>query len=237
MVQIPSIRSKAVTLGFWAALLTVVFTILFVVSTFVFLPPDWTGIESYAQSFSSLQLISVIPPVIFAITIIMLMVSLHYFMAEEKKIYSLLGIAFSIIYATIICSNAYLQLFVVRLNILHGQLEGIAILAMPNLRSVFFALEAIGYGFLSIALLVISPAFTGGRLAKWIRGLFIANGALGVLGMIIALFDNPVLIFAGLGIWNLLFPISMVLVCIFFRNTKQQALAVSISNKSLSING
>ncbi len=118
-------------------------------------------------------------------------------------------------------SNSYLQLFVVRLNILQGQLEGLALLAMPNLHSVFFALEAIGYGFLSVAVLAVSPVFTGERLANWIRALFIMVGIVGIYGVVIAPFDQPVLILAGLGIWNLLFPISMVLVCIFFKNANQ----------------
>jgi hypothetical protein len=108
------------------------------------------------------------------------------------------------------------------LNILHGQLEGLALLAMPNTHSVFFALETVGYGFLSIALLAISPLFAGGKLANWIRGLFILIGVVGVYGKIIVLLDRPVLILAGLGIWNLSFPISMVLVCLFFRNAHRQ---------------
>ncbi len=222
MNRVSSVQSKAITLGFWAALLTAIFVILFVISTFVFLPPDWHGIQSYAKSFNSLQLVPEIPCVVFAVTIIVLMVSLHYYVSEENRIFSLLGIAFAIIYATIIWSNAYLQLFVVRLNILQGQLEGLAVLAMPNLHSVFFALEAIGYGFLSVAVLAISPVFTGGRLANWIRALFIMIGVVGIYGMVIALFDQPVLILAGLGVWNLLFPISMVLLCIFFKNANQQ---------------
>ncbi len=218
MQQVSPVQSKASTMGFWAALLTAIFVTLFVISTFVFLPPDWQGIQSYAKSFNSLQLVSVIPPLVFAVTILVLMVSVHFYVAAENRIFSALGIAFAIIYATIIWCNAYLQLFVVRLNILQGQLESLAILAMPNLHSVFFALEAIGYGFLSFALLAISPVFTGGRVANWIRGLFIAIGVVGIYGMVIALFDQPVLILAGLGIWNLLFPISMVLVCFFFKN-------------------
>ncbi len=227
MKQVSSVQSKAITLGFWSAMLTAIFVTLFVIATFVFLPPDWQGIQSYAQSFNSLQLVSVIPPVVFAVTIIVLMVSLHYYVAEDQKIFSMLGIAFAIIYATIIWSNAYLQLFVVRLNILQGQLESLAILAMPNLHSVFFALEAIGYGFLSAAVLSVSPVFTRGRLANWIRRLFIAIGIVGIYGVVIAPFDQPILILAGLGFWNLLVPISMVLVCIFFKNANQPTRASS----------
>jgi hypothetical protein len=97
-----AVHLKAITIGFWAALLTAVFTILFVISTFVFLPPNWNGIESYSKSFYSLQMISVVPPMKFAVTSIVLMVSFHCYVVDRKKIYSLLSIAFSIIYATII---------------------------------------------------------------------------------------------------------------------------------------
>ncbi len=224
MNQSSSLQSKAITLGFWAALLTAIFTVLFVISTVVFLSPDWNGIEAYAQSFRSIQLVSLVPCVLFAITLVILMVSIHYYVPEEKRIFSLLGIAFSIIYATMIWINAYLQLYVVRLNILQGQLDGLALLAMPNFHSVFFALEAIGYGFLSIALLAVSPVFTGQRLANWIRGLFILVGVIGICGIILALFDRPVLILAGLGLWNLAYPVSMVLVCIYFWKARQPAL-------------
>ncbi len=222
MNQISAVQTKAIQVGFWSSLLTAFFSVVFTVSTLVFLPPDWKGIQSYASSFNSLQMISVIPPIVFALTNIILMVSLHYHVSEDKRMFSSLGIAFAIIYATIICTNAYLQLFVVRLNILQGQLEGLSLLAMPNLRSVFFALEAVGYGFLSVAMLATSPVFKGGRLANWIRVLFIVIGVIGVYGAIIALLDNPVLILAGLGIWELLFPISMILVCIYFKNAGQQ---------------
>lgn len=218
--QIPSVRLKAITLGFWSALLTAIFTILFVISTFIYLPPAWQGIQSYSKSFSSIQLISVIPCMIFALTNVMLLISFHYYFPEHQRIFSMLGIAFTVIYATIIWINGYLQLFVLRLNLLQGQLENLAILAMPNPHSVFYALEAIGYGFLSIALLAISPVFKGKRLANWIRGLFIVTGILGIYGIVIALFDKPVLIISGLGIWMILYPISMVLVCIFFKSER-----------------
>jgi hypothetical protein len=222
MKQASSVQSKAITLGFWSALLTAIFVTLFVISTFVFLSPDWKGIESYSKSFNSLQLVPVIPPVLFAVTIIVLMVRLHYYVAMIK--------------GSLVCSASLLpssmrpsfvsmpicSFFVVRLNIMEGELESLAILAMPNLHSAFFALEASGYSFLSAAVLAISPVFKGGRLASWIRGLFLAIGVVGIYGAVIAILDIPVLILAGLGIWNLLFPISMVLVCIFFKNADQQ---------------
>jgi hypothetical protein len=167
-------------------------------------------------------MLSFIPVRLLAPTLLVLMISIHYDAQEQQRMFRLLGIAFAVIYTAIICVNYYVQLFVVRMNLLHGQLDSLTILALPDLRSVFFALETLGYAFLCCASLAISPIFRGGRLANWIRGLFIVNAALGILAAIIAPFDVPFLIFAGLGIWILLFLTALILVGVFFSKAKSR---------------
>jgi len=218
-------RQTATTLGFWSAILATVFTILFVVLALVFAPTEWSGIETYAEKFNFLQMANFIPVILLAPTIVILMACIHYVAPETKKVFSLISIAFSCIYAAIICTNYYIQLFVVRLNLLNNALDGIALLAMPNLHSVFFALETIGYSFLSLATLFVIPVFSGGRLERWIQWLFIVSGAIGILGAIVAPFDQPMLIFVGLGIWSLTFPIATILVSIFFGKIQTENIA------------
>ncbi len=208
------------TLGFWSAIAAAVLTVAFAILSIAFTPEEWSDIASYANSFASIQMASFIPVLFLAPTMVLLMVCIHYRATEDKRVLSLTAVAFTTIYATLICTNYYLQLFVVRLNILNRDLESLSILAMPNLRSVFFAFEAIGYAFLSLATLVITPIFTEGTLENWIRWLLIITGALGLFGVVVAPFDQPMLIFAGLGLWSLLFPIAMVLIGLFFRGTR-----------------
>jgi hypothetical protein len=105
----------------------------------------------------------------------------------------------------------------VRLNIVSGDLDGLILLAIPNLHSVFFALEAIGYMFLSLAMLFTLPVYGKDKLANWIRRMIIISSGLGIFGVVVALFDQPLLIFAGLGLWSLTFPIAMFLIAGFFR--------------------
>jgi len=202
--------------------LAVVLLLAWVVLTFALPSPNWNGIESYARSFQSIQMLSIIPVRLVAPTLLVLMISIHYYAQEQQRMFRLLGIAFAVIYTAIICVNYYVQLFVVRMNLLHGQLDSLTILALPDLRSVFFALETLGYAFLCCASLAISPIFRGGRLANWIHGLFIVNAALGNLAAIIAPFDVPFLIFAGLGIWMLLFLTALILVGVFFSKAKSR---------------
>jgi hypothetical protein len=217
-------RKIAITLGFWSAIFASVFTILFVliavVTSIVFPLKAWTGIQTYAENFNFLDMASFIPAIFLAPTFIILMACIHSLAPEKRKVFSLIGLAFTSIYAAIIPTNYYLQLFVVHLNLQSGTLEGLTLLAQPNLHSVFFALETLGYGFLSLATLFISQVFSGGKLESWMRSLLIISGAVGIFGVLIAPFDQPYLIFAGLGIWSLAFPISTILLSIFFRKLK-----------------
>ena len=222
MYQNSTARHTAITLGFWSAVLATVFTISFVILAAVFKPADWQGIETYAENFSFLQMSNHIPVLLLAPTIIIMMVCIHHVTPEKQKVFSLIGIAFSSVYAAIICTNYYIQLFVVRLNLLEGDLDGLALLALPNLHSIVFALESIGYTFLSLATLFVSPVFSGGKLESWIRWLFIITGVIGIFGAIVAPFDQPVLILAGLGIWSLVFPAATILISIFFRKMQKE---------------
>jgi len=218
-------RQTAITLGFWSAILATVFTIFFIVlaigTTLISPPKAWSGIQTYAENFNLLEMASFIPAFLLAPTVVALMACIHYVTPETKKVFSLIGLAFATVYAAIIPTNYYLQLFVVRLNLESGMLDGLALLAQSNLHSVFFALETLGYTFLSLATLFVSQVFSGGKLESWIRWLFIVSGAVGIFGVIVAPFDQPYLIFAGLGIWSLAFPISTILLSIFFRRAQK----------------
>jgi len=221
----PITRQTARTLGFWSAIFASVFTILFVliaIATSLMFPiKAWNGIQGYAENFNFLDMASFIPAFFLAPTMVILIACINAIAPESKKIFSQIGLAFAVVYAVIIPTNYYLQLFVVRLNLQSGTLESLSILAQPNLHSIFFALETLGYGFLSLATLFISLVFKSGNLEIWMRSLFIVSGAVGIFGVLIAPFDQPYLIFAGLGIWSIAFPLSIILLSIFFRRLKQ----------------
>jgi len=74
-----------------------------------------------------------IPAFLLTPTVVALMACIHYVTPERKKVFSLIGLAFASVYTAIIPTNYYLQLFVVRLNLQSGTLDGLALLAQPNL--------------------------------------------------------------------------------------------------------
>jgi hypothetical protein len=215
------VNRTAAGLGFWASLSAAVFSLLFAVLALLFAPSDWGGMAAYADAYSFLQMANMIPVIFLALAMVVVMSSLHHVSPGPKRVWSTVATAFTAAYAVIICVNYYLQLFVVRLNILHGELDGLSLLAMPNLHSAFFALEAIGYAVLSLATLFVIPLIAGGTLERWIRGLLLVNSGLGLFAAIAAPFDQPFLIFAGLGLWSVVFPAAMILLAVFFRKLRK----------------
>lgn len=178
----------------------------------------WGGVEAYADSFNSLQLLNTIPALLLAPTLLLVAAAIHQATAREHQLYTLAGLGLTAAYAAVIAGNYFLQLHTVRLNLLAGTLEGVALLSLPNFHSAFFALEAAGYGLQSLAALTWIAAFPGPkRRAAWIRALLALSGALGVWGLILAPFDLPLLVLAGAGLWALVFPAAMVLIALEFR--------------------
>ena len=218
MVEVDLERSCASAIGFWAALAAAGLTLVFAALALAFFyAPEWTNIQDYAAKFHVSQMASFVPALLLVPVMIVLMACFCAYASGGGRTLALAALAFTCIYGAIIATNYYLQLFVVRLNLQAGQLDGLSILAMPNLRSVFFAMETIGYLFLSLATLVLAPVLSGSRLADWLRRLFITNGLIGIYGGVIALFDRPLWVFAGLAVWTVAFPVAMVLSALLFK--------------------
>jgi hypothetical protein len=94
---------------------------------------------------------------------------------------------------------------------------------LGNPHSFFWPREALGYGFMGLSTLLAAFAFSGGSLERWIDALFIANGALGIGGIVaLPLEVTTVAVLCGLALWTLVFPASIVLVAVSFRQRMQK---------------
>jgi hypothetical protein len=144
---------------------------------------------------------------------LVLVVSIQHAATKEQRMITHLGLIFAVLYLLTVSTNYYLQLTVVR----HLPVEGGA--GLPAVfASVFLAMETLGYGFLGVATLWVAPVFSEGRLESAIRWLFIANGVLGVLGILVYPLDvDARIIFGGLFVWDVIFPLSLLLLAVFFR--------------------
>lgn len=220
-------RQSVNKVGYWSALFATIFSISFVATAFIgaALSPTgpWRGVKDYASRFESIQMLPDIPSFFLAFVVVAMMAAIYSFSSHEQRIFGLLGLVLAVSYMTIVSINYYTQLTVVRQNLLNGNTEGLALFAMTNPDSLFFALEGIGYGLLGVATLAAAPVFARDRkLDRWIKYLFALNGVLTIAGIIGQVaFSSVLVIFVVLGLWSILFPVSTALVAILFkRETK-----------------
>lgn len=190
-----------------------------VVLTMIAGPVPWQDIEAVKNAFLIPLWIHPIPNLLLAPIMVMVMTSIHFFAQRQKRVYSMLGIVFTSVYAAIIGMNSYIQLVVHRLN-----LTGIdaPTLTMLDSHSIFFALDALGCFFLGLGMLFASGVFAGGRLEHWIKGLFLLNGFLGIFGVGVVLWEQPLVIFTLQGVGYTLFILTtMLLTVLFIRQRKK----------------
>jgi hypothetical protein len=206
----------AASLGLASAMLATALTVVFVALAVVLPGEEWSGIEAYASTFRTAAVAQLVPVLLLAPVVVVLVASIHATAPDEEQVFTLIALVFAAVYAATISVNYAMQLFVVRLNILAGDLEGLAILAMPNRRSIFVALEAVGYGFFGLMALATAFVFAGTRLHSWIRVMYLVTGATGVVGMVGAIADQPVLMLTGFGLSLLAFLAAAILTSIHF---------------------
>ncbi|MGC1389957.1 MAG: hypothetical protein WA816_02880 [Bacteroidales bacterium] len=107
---------------------------------------------------------------------LLFIVSIHQYAPDNKKIYAMLGLSFSIASVVVLMSDYFVQISVVQPSLVNGETEGIALLTQYNPHGVFIALEEIGYIMMSIAFISLVPVFSGaGKLKGAIRWIFIIS--------------------------------------------------------------
>lgn len=133
-----------------------IFTVLFVIAlitTFNF--DTWNGIDSYAESFKPIQLLTIIPSILLAVSFLIFCVSVHYLACDDQKIWSHLAMNFGLIYIAISLANYLIQLITVVPSVVSGSLNGLEKMVSGNPNSVFFALMG-SYFFMCISLFLES---------------------------------------------------------------------------------
>lgn len=126
------------------------------------------GIQTIYASFITIM--------IMGICFVTTQASIYLVTRGDKKIYSLLGLIFAIMFSTFISLAYYLQLAVVKNNPLNLPAETLQLIAYTP-GSFSFALDMLGFTFLCLSVFALIPVFSNAkdRLLRsflWINGLF-----------------------------------------------------------------
>jgi hypothetical protein len=210
-----SISTSVRKLGFWSAILSTIFSIAYIVAQVA----EWLGLlgsmggpHNLSTPFGLVLLLT--PSLLLAVSFVVLMVSIHYHASEDKKIWSHVGLTFATIYAVLISIVYYVQLTLVVPHLLRGDVENIGLLIFVPFDSFLYAIDVLGYSFMSLATLFVAIVFTGGKLERFTRWMLIANGLL-VPFLALQMYYPPLIYVASL--WAITFPCSTASLAILFK--------------------
>ncbi len=216
-------------IGFWSSLFTAILNLWYLIAFALYQPilyAPWSGIEPYAQSFRQLPFLAWIIPCFFlTLAFLTMIVTMYSLAVEEKRIWGLLAVIFAAIYTAISSTNYYIQMAIVRYNLIHDMTEGITLWLYANYypHSIPGALEGIGYFFMCLSFLCAAMIFSQAKLERRIRWIFIGTGILGSVVFTDLLYKLP-LIFTliDVGIVGLLLTLGPLLLSTLFRNSLKQ---------------
>ncbi|MFC7226725.1 hypothetical protein N0B31_04865 [Salinirubellus salinus] len=183
----------------------------------------WNGIDAYAAAFEPGPYLAwVVPPLLLALTFAPFWVAVHVSTPRGRRVWSLLGFGFATAYGAILGANYFVLATFVPQAIAAGATEGLDLFVVGSPHSLTGTLEGVGYGLMGIAMLFGGFAFGGGRLAVWVRRLFVLNGAASLVGVVVLGAAGHVpaaeaVSFLSLGVWALTFPVATVLAAVHFR--------------------
>jgi len=209
-------QSNVFKLGFWSAVLASVFSISYIIGQIA----EWIGLmgsgggpENDSTWYGLVILL--VPSLFLGISFVILMVSVHCQAPAEKRIWSQAGLAFAIMYGTLICMNYFVQLTLVAPALYQGVVSDHV---RPFLFNVFnsftYSVDLLGYSFMSVSTLFAAFVFTGPGLEKTARWFLVSNFLI-MPFVALQTFYHP-LIWGG-SLWAVTFPGATISLAVLFR--------------------
>jgi hypothetical protein len=164
---------------------------------------------------------------------------LYQYASDNKKIFGLISLSFSIASALLLIADYFVQISVVQPSLVNGETEGIAILTQYNPHGVFIAIEEIGYIMMSIAFISLVPVFSGsGKLNGAIRWVFIISFILIIISFILISLKYGIkreyrFEIAAITIDYMTLFVSGILMSRLFRRQRRDSLSLQIALKDL----
>jgi hypothetical protein len=185
-------------LGFWSAILTAVFAaVFFAVGMF---GSSYTEHIQAPYVVSTIRLVDYavwVPGFLLAFIFVVLVACIHRLAPHDKKVFSQIGLSFTVIYAGLIVADYFLQWTVILSSIVSNETETLSLFSMYNPHGIFIALESLGYLMMNVAFLFLAAVFSGpSRLHRAIRWLFITSFTLAVGSFtVLTLAGYPIVVF------------------------------------------
>ena len=214
----PTVDAASAT-GFWSAVLATFLSIAYVVGQLA----EWIGLLGSAGGPASAStpvglIVLLTPSLLLASAFLVLMICVHEVTAPERRVWSHAAVAFATAYLVLVSLVYFVQLTLVMPRLSRGQAAGIEPFLFVPFDSFLYAVDILGYSFMSVATLFAAAAFAGGGPHRRIRVLLTANGAL-LPFIALQMYVHGLIWVAAL--WAITFPASTWSLARFFQRQRQ----------------
>lgn len=219
--MVRNVSSSTKSLGFWSAVLATAFSITYDVGQVA----EWLGLLGSGggaeNSSTPLGLVILLTPsLLLGSSFLVLVVCIHQLSSPDRKAWSHAAVAFATVYAVMISINYYVQLAWVAPRLALGKIAGMEPFLFVPFDSFLYAVDILGYSFMSVATLFAAGVFTGGGQERVVRWFLIANGLL-LPFIALQMYVHWLLWIAAL--WAVTFPGAAWSLAILFRRTRAVA--------------
>jgi hypothetical protein len=223
-MPLQAVSSATRAAGFWSAVLATLFSVTYVVAQLAEWA-GWLGSAGGPESISTpLGIIVLLTPSLFlGSAFLVLMLSVHQATPEERRIWSHAAVAFATVYTVLISLNYFVQLTWVGPRLSAGRPQGLEPFLFVPFDSFLYAVDILGYSFMSVATFFAAFAIRGGGIARIARWLLIANGLL-VPFIALQMYVHGLIWFAAF--WAVTFPGATWSLALLFRRMPVHSLDV-----------
>jgi len=183
---------------------------------------EWAGLMGSGggaeNSSTPLGLVVLLTPSLFlGASFLLLMVSVHQIAPVDRKVWTHAAVAFATVYTALISINYYVQLTWVAPRLAAGRIQGMEPFLFTPFDSFLYAVDILGYSFMSVATLLAAMALTGGGQQRVARFFLVANGLL-LPFIALQMYAHWMIWIAAL--WAITFPGSTWALAVLFNRTK-----------------
>jgi hypothetical protein len=205
-------------LGYWSAFLASLFSIIYIIGQLA----EWLNLLGSGggseNPSTALGLIVLLTPSLFlAPSFALMILCVHYYAPEDKKVWSHAGIIFAVVYTVMVSINYYVQLTLIVPHLMKGEVESIRPFLFTPFDSFIYSVDVLGYSFMSLSTLFTAYVFNGTGLERTARRFLIANGLL-IPFIALQIYYHPLLWIASL--WAITFPGSTISLTILFKRNR-----------------
>ncbi|MCW8194562.1 hypothetical protein F6455_07165 [Proteobacteria bacterium 005FR1] len=203
--------------GFWSAVAATLCSVAYVIAQMA----EWAGLLGSLggpESRSTVLGLAVLltPSLLLGSAFLVLMVSVHQLASPARKVWSHAAVVFATAYATLISIVYFVQLTLVAPRMAAGREEGIEAFLFVPFDSFLYAVDILGYSFMSVATLFAAAVFTGSGIERLARYFLLANGLL-LPFLALQMYFHSLIWIASL--WAITFPASTCVLAIIFRKS------------------